>query len=352
MEKIKVGILGATGTVGQRFITLLEDHPYFELAEVAASERSSGKTYEEAVAGRWKVSPDIPENAKGMTVKQVNPGDLDCRVVFSAMDASVAGPIEEEFAAAGYSVLSNARNHRYDPDVPILLPEINAEHAGIIEHQRKTRGWKGFIVTNSNCSTMGLVLPLKPLDVHFGLKAVNVVTLQAISGAGYPGMSSLDMIDNVVPYIGGEEPKMEREPLKMLGRLEDGSRFVDADFKISAQCNRVFVLDGHLECTSVSLEKKATGDEITEALAGFRGRPQELGLPSAPDKPIIVRPEDDRPQPRFDRDHGQGMSVTVGRIRPCNIFDFKFLILSHNTVRGAAGASVLNAEFLKAEGYF
>ena len=351
MEKIKIGVLGATGTVGQRFITLLENHPYFQLTEVAASERSSGKTYEEAVAGRWKVSGDIPEKVKGMTVQEVKPG-LDCRVVFSAMDASVAGPVEEEFAGAGYCVFSNARSHRYDPDVPILLPEINAEHAAVLEYQRKNRGWKGFIVTNSNCSTMGLVIPLKPLDLAFGLEAVSVVTLQAVSGAGYPGVSSLDIIDNVIPYISGEEPKMERESLKMLGRLEAGKTFVDASFKISAQCNRVFVLDGHLECTSVGLKKKPGVDELTAALAEFRGRPQELKLPSAPDPLIVVRPEEDRPQPRFDRDHGAGMSVTVGRIRPCSVLDFKLLILSHNTVRGAAGASILNAEFLKAEGYF
>jgi aspartate-semialdehyde dehydrogenase len=344
-------VLGATGTVGQRFITLLENHPYFQLTEVAASERSSGKTYEEAVAGRWKVSGDIPEKFKGMTVQEVKPG-LDCRVVFSAMDASVAGPAEEEFAGAGYCVFSNARSHRYDTDVPILLPEINAEHAAVIEYQRKNRGWKGFIVTNSNCSTMGLVIPLKPLDLAFGLEAVNVVTMQAVSGAGYPGVSSLDIIDNVIPYISGEEPKMERESLKMLGRLEAGKTFVDGSFKISAQCNRVFVLDGHLECTSVGLKKKPGVEEFTAALAEFRGRPQELKLPSAPDPLIVVRPEEDRPQPRFDRDHGAGMSVTVGRIRPCSVLDFKLLILSHNTVRGAAGASVLNAEFLKAEGYF
>ena len=326
MSKIKVGVLGATGTVGQRFITLLQDHPFFELSEVAASERSSGKTYAEAVAGRWKVAPDIPETAARMTVKQVEPG-LD-------------------------HVFSNSRNHRLDPDVPLLLPEINAEHAKVIDHQRKTRGWNGFIVTNSNCSTMGLVLPLKPLDVEFGLEAVNVVTLQAISGAGYPGVSALDIVDNVLPYIGGEEGKMEREPLKMLGALKDGRTFVEAEIKISAQCNRVFVLDGHLECTSVSLRKKPSVEEFTRALAEFRGRPQELKLPSAPENPIVVRTEEDRPQPRFDRGHGEGMSVTVGRIRPCNIFDFKFLILSHNTLRGAAGASILNAEYLKAEGYF
>ncbi len=349
MDRIKVGVLGATGTVGQRFITLLQDHPFFELTELAASERSSGKTYQEAVAGRWKVSADIPESVKRMPVKDVKPG-LDCRVVFSAMDASVAGPIEEEFAAAGYCVFSNSRNHRYDPDVPLLLPEINPEHIRMIDHQRKKRGWKGYIVTNSNCSTMGLVIPLKPLDDHFGLEAVNVVTMQAISGAGYPGVPSLDIIDNVVPYIGGEEPKMEQEPLKMLGRIE-GDRFVDAAFKVSAQCNRVFVLDGHLECVNVRLAKKPSVEELTRVLAEFRGRPQELRLPSAPERPIVVRTEEDRPQPRRDRDHGRGMSVSVGRIRPCSIFDFKFLVLSHNTVRGAAGASILNAEFARAEGY-
>lgn len=350
MKKIKVGVLGATGTVGQRFITLLENHPYFELAEVAASERSSGKTYEEAVEGRWKVSPDIPERVKTMKVKPVEPG-LDCKVVFSAMDASVAGPVEQAFARAGYYVFSNSRNHRMDPDVPLLLPEINHDHARIIAHQRKNRGWDGFIVTNSNCSTMGLVIPLKPLDVHFGLEAVNVVTLQAISGAGYPGVSALDIIDNVIPYIGGEEPKMESEPLKMLGALK-GNDFVYADFKISAQCNRVYVLDGHLECTSVKLKEKPSIEDFTSVLANFRGRPQELKLPSAPECPILVRAEQDRPQPRLDRNHGEGMAVTVGRIRPCNVFDYKFLLLSHNTLRGAAGASILNAEFLKAEGYF
>lgn len=350
MEKIKVGVLGATGTVGQRFITLLEGHPWFELSEVAASDRSAGKTYEEAVAGRWKVGPDIPERVKKMTVKPVEPG-LDCKIVFSAMDASVAGPIEETFAGAGYFVFSNSRNHRMDPDVPLLLPEINHEHVRVLEHQKKNRGWKGFIVTNSNCSTMGLVIPLKPLDVHFGLEAVNVVTMQAISGAGYPGVSALDIIDNVVPYIGGEEPKMESEPLKMLGSLK-GNQFVDATFKVSAQCNRVFVLDGHLECVNVRLKEKPSIEDFTAALANFRGRPQELKLPSAPDPLIIVRPEQDRPQPRLDRDHGKGMAVTVGRIRPCSLFDFKFLVLSHNTVRGAAGASILNAEFLKAEGYY
>ncbi len=351
MEKIKVGVLGATGTVGQRFISLLQDHPYFELSEVAASERSSGKTYEEAVAGRWKISADIPESAKKMMVKDVKPG-LDCRIVFGAMDAGPAGPVEEAFAGAGYYVFSNARSHRYDEDAPILLPEINAEHARVVEHQRQARGWKGFIVTNSNCSTMGLVIPLRPLQLQFGLEKVFVVTMQAVSGAGYPGVPSLDMIDNIVPYIGGEEPKMEAEPLKMLGTLVDGKKFVDADITISAQCNRVPVIDGHLKCISVGLGKKPSIEEFTAALAGFRARPQELNLPSAPAAPIIVRTEDDRPQPRIDRDCDHGMAVTVGRIRPCGILDYKFLALSHNTVRGAAGASILNAEFMKAEGYF
>ena len=350
MSKIKVGVLGATGTVGQRFITLLVDHPYFELTEVAASSRSAGKTYEEAVEGRWKVSADIPESVKGMMVKDVEPG-LDCKLVFSAMDSAVAGPVEQAFAAAGYVVCSNSRNHRMEPDVPLLLPEINPDHLAVIEHQKKSRGWDGFIVTNSNCSTMGMVIPLKALDLAFGLEMVNVVTMQAISGAGYPGVSSIDIIDNVIPYIGGEEPKMEIEPLKMLGSLKDGKEFVYADFKISAQCNRVFVLDGHLECTSVTLKKKPSQDEFTAALAEFKGRPQELKLPSAPDKPILIRTEPDRPQPRMDRDHGEGMCVSVGRIRPCSIFDYKFLNLSHNTLRGAAKASVLNAELLKAEGY-
>ncbi|MBI2653844.1 aspartate-semialdehyde dehydrogenase [Candidatus Woesearchaeota archaeon] len=346
MNKIKVGILGATGMVGQRFIDLLQSHPWFEIAELAASEKSAGKTYEEAMEGRWKVSAEIPNKVRKMKVKECKP-NLDCRIIFSALDSSVAGPIEEEFAKNGYVVSSNSRNHRMDNDVPLLIPEVNPEHLSIIKKQKQRFG-KGFIVTNPNCSAMGLVMALKPLQDAFGLKKVFVTTMQAVSGAGYPGVASLDVLDNVVPYIGGEEEKMESESLKLLGNVKN-DKFVYADIKVSAQCNRVNVKDGHLEAVNVELGRKATLDEIKNAFKNFNPL-KKLNLPSAPNPPIIVREEIDRPQPKYDRDLGNGMAVAVGRIRKCNILDYRFLVLSHNTIRGAAGAAILNAELMKVKG--
>ena len=346
-NKIPVGVLGATGAVGQKFVKLLENHPWFELTELAASDRSAGKKYSDATV--WRQYTPIPERLKGKEVKPCEP-TLDCRIVFSSLDSSVAGEIEENFAAAGYIVLSNSKNHRMDDDVPLLVPEINPEHLGLIKTQRSRRGWSGAIVTNPNCSTIGLVMPLAPLDRAFGVKRLIVTTMQALSGAGYPGHSAIDMLGNVVPYIGGEEEKVETEPLKIMGRL-DGDGIRSAGFRISAHTNRVFVEDGHMGCVSVELEKKATPDEVAEVLAGFRSLPQELKLPAAPERPVIVMGESDRPQPRFDRDEGNGMSAVVGRIRECPVFDIRFVQLSHNTVRGAAGAAILNAEIMKAQGY-
>ena len=347
MEKLKVGILGATGMVGQRFIQLLEDHPWFEIGELAASERSAQKPYGEAVSGRWKLETPIPDKAASMMVKECKPG-LDCRIVFSALDAGIAGPVEESFAKAGYVVSSNSRNHRMDEDVPLLIPEVNADHTAIIEQQKENYHGKGYIVTNPNCSTIGLVLAVAPLHKKYGINQLMVTTLQALSGAGFPGVPSLDILDNVIPYIGGEEGKMESETLKLLGTLQ-GGKFVYADMKISASCNRVNVKDGHLECVSIEMEKKPSIDEIILTLKDFNPL-KDLHLPSSPPQPIIVKEEENRPQPKYDRDLGKGMASIVGRIRECPVLDYKFLILSHNTIRGAAGAAILNAEYLKVKG--
>jgi aspartate-semialdehyde dehydrogenase len=345
-NKIPVAVLGATGAVGQKFVTLLEDHPWFELTELAASDRSAGKSYKDATV--WRQYKPIPERLKDRTVKPCEPA-LGCRVVFSGLDSSVAGEIEENFARAGYIVLSNSRNHRMDDDVPLLVPEVNPEHLALIKVQRERRSWPGAIVTNPNCSTIGLVMALAPIHRAFGVKRTIVTTMQALSGAGYPGHSAIDMLGNVIPFIGGEEEKMETEPLKIMGSLEgDGIRF--ADCRISAHTNRVFVEDGHMECVSVELERKAKPGEVAQVLAQFSSLPQELNLPSAPERPVIVTDERDRPQPRFDRDAGNGMSAVVGRIRECPVFDIRFVVLSHNTIRGAAGAAILNAELMKAQG--
>ncbi len=347
-SKIKTGILGATGAVGQRFVQLLQGHPWFELTTLAASSRSVGGTYVETC--NWKVSGDMPEPVRDWTIAPCEPG-LDGRLIFSALPADVAGEIEEDFARAGYYVFSNSGNHRMDPDVPLLIPEVNPDHVAILPHQQRTRGWdRGFIVTNPNCSTIGLTLALKPLQDAFGLERVMVTTLQALSGAGYPGLPSLDMVDNVVPYIGGEELKMESEPAKILGKLENKA-FSNATFPLSAHCNRVAVLDGHLECVSVKLGRQASLEEMLAAFRAFRAEPQDISLPTAPDPPIVLRGEDDRPQPRYDRSVGNGMALAVGRVRECPVLDYKFVVLSHNTIRGAAGASILNAELLKAKGY-
>jgi aspartate-semialdehyde dehydrogenase len=347
MVKVKVGILGATGMVGQRFVQLLAGHPWFEVTELAASERSSGKTYAEAMEGRWKLSGDIPAYAAKMMVKECAP-NLNCRLVFSALDADVAGPIEESFAARGYAVSSNARNHRMEPDVPLLIPEVNPEHLALIPVQKKKRQSGGYIVTDPNCSTIGLVVALKPL-MKFGISKVLVTTMQALSGAGYPGVPSLDIQDNIIPYIGGEEGKMESEPQKLLGSFE-GDHVRNADIVFSAHCNRVSVNDGHTECASIKFNQKVELPDIVKAFEEFNPL-KGLSLPMAPEKPIIVRNEVNRPQPKMDRDQDKSMAVSVGRIRPCPVLDWKFVVLSHNTVRGAAGAAILNAELMKVKGY-
>ena len=347
-KKWRAGVLGATGMVGQRIVKLLADHPWFELTAVAASERSMGKTFAEAA--RWHLEGPIPEVARKLVVKDLDP-TLDCDFVFSALDSSVAGKAEEDFARAGYPVVSNSKNHRMDSDVPLLIPEVNASHVDAIRAQQKNRGYDtGFIVTNPNCSTAGLVLVLKPLADVFGLEKIFVVTLQAVSGAGYPGVPSLDILGNVVPFISGEEEKMEAEPQKLLGKW-DGSRFIEAGLGISAHCNRVPVVDGHLECASVRLKKTATLDEVREALRSFEISPELASLPTGLKHPIVVQNEDDRPQPRKDANAGHGMAAVVGRVRECPLLDVKLTLLSHNLVRGAAGAALLNAELLAARGF-
>ena len=347
-KKWRAGVLGATGMVGQRLVKLLADHPWFALTEVAASERSSGKGYAEAV--RWHLEGPVPEVARGLVVKELEP-NLDCDFLFSALDSSVAGPAEEDYARRGYPVVSNSRNHRQDPDVPLLIPEVNAAHLSAIPVQQKNRGYdSGFIVTNPNCSTAGLVVVLKPLVDAFGLEKVFVVTLQAISGAGYPGVPALDIQGNVVPFISGEEEKMEAEPQKLLGKW-DGQRFIEAGLGISAHCNRVPVVDGHLECASLRLKKTATLDEVREALRSYQVSDELASLPTALKHPVVVLDEPDRPQPRKDVNTGHGMAAVVGRIRECPLLGVKLTLLSHNLVRGAAGAALLNAELLAAQGF-
>ena len=348
-KKWRAGVLGATGIVGQRLVHLLADHPWFELTEVAASERSSGKSYGEAT--RWHLESPMPDAARNLEVKGLEPR-FECDFVFSALDSAVAGVAEEDFARAGYPVVSNSRNHRMDPDVPLLIPEVNAAHLDAIAVQQRLRGYDtGFIVTNPNCSTAGLVLVLKPLADAFGLEKIFVVTLQAVSGAGYPGVPSMDIHANVVPFISGEEEKMEIEPQKLLGRW-DGVRFVDAGLGLSAHCNRVPVLDGHLECVSLSLKKIASLQEVREALRNFEVSVELASLPSAVRHPVVVLDEENRPQPRRDVNAGNGMAAVVGRVRECPLLDVKLTLLSHNLVRGAAGAALLNAELLAARGFF
>lgn len=343
-QKIPVGVLGATGSVGQKFVELLAGHPWFEIVALAASSGSIGKPYGEAA--RWLLSTPLPERLARMPVVPCAPG-LPCRLVFSALDAAVAGEIETELATAGYVVVSNARNHRTDPDVPLLVPEINADHLRLLERQRHR---PGALVTNPNCSTTGLVLALKPLLDAFGLEAVHVVTLQAASGAGYPGVASLDLLDNIIPYISGEEEKVESEPGKILGSYQDGA-IVAREFPISATCTRVPVLDGHTECVSVKLREKPPVEEIIRVWEEFSGPPQELDLPTAPRRPVHHFAEERYPQPRLHRGLEGGMAVSVGRLRPCQLFDYKFVALSHNTVRGAAGGALLNAELLARQGF-
>ena len=344
MGKIAVGILGATGAVGQRFIQLLADHPWFEIAELAASDRSAGKAYREAAT--WRLSTPLPEAIADRVVLACD-AKFTSRILFSGLDSSVAGEVETALAGRGHAVVSNARNHRMDPDVPLLIPEVNPDHLAALPVQRRRTGG-GYIVTNPNCSVVGLAMALAPLERTFGLDSVAVVTLQALSGAGYPGVASLDATDNVIPYIGGgEEEKIETEPRRILGRFANGA-FQMAPFRMSASVHRVAVSDGHTMAIFVRLKSKASPEDAARALADFRGEPQQRELPTAPKAPIHVLAEADRPQPRLDRDRERGMAVSVGRIRPDGIFDLRLEALVHNTIRGAAGAAILNAELLKA----
>lgn len=344
-RRIEVGVLGATGMVGQQFISFLQGHPWFELTWLGASERSAGKLYCDAV--NWNLDGGVPETVAGLTVEDCKPGNAP-KLLFSAMDASVAGEIEQAFASAGHFVVSNSRNHRMLPDVPLLIPEVNPDHLRLIPVQRRNRGWNGAIVTNPNCSTITMVLGLGALK-PFGIRKILASTMQAVSGAGYPGMPSMDILGNVVPFIGNEEEKMESETQKILGDY-NGDSIRPLAAKVSAHCNRVAVVDGHTVTVSVELERKAGVGALQEAFRAFRGRPQERGLPSAPKQPIHVLAEENRPQPRKDALRERGMAVSVGRVRECPVLDYKFVVLGHNTIRGAAGAAVLNAELMLSEG--
>lgn len=345
-KKRRVGILGATGTVGQRVIHLLRDHPSFEVTALAASDRSEGKRFADVC--NWKLPVEMPETVRDIKVYGCKP-PLDCDVVIASLPSDIALEAEGAFAAAGIPVISNSSAYRMPDDVPLIVPEINPEHLDVIPQQQKNRGYdKGYIVTNPNCTTIGLVMALAPLQQRFGLEAVMMTSMQAISGAGYPGVPSMDILDNVIPFIGGEEEKVEVEPQKILGSVT-GGKIQSAAFKVSAQCNRVAVQDGHLESVRVKLNKSATVEEVIDAFNGFTGLPQELKLPTAPARPVIVRTEKDRPQPRLDREVENGMATVIGRVSRDTIFDFKFTLISHNTIRGAAGAAVLNAELLVAK---
>ncbi len=343
--KIDVGVLGATGMVGQSFVQLLDAHPWFELTFVAASDRSAGKQYEEATA--WRLDGSMPERTATLTVQECRPVKEAPKLLFSAMDASVATEIEQAFAAAGHIVVSNSRNHRMEPDVPLLVPEINPGHLAVVAGQAR-RGWKGLIVTNPNCSTVVLTMGLAPLK-RFGIEKVIATTMQAVSGAGYPGVASMDVLGNVIPFIGGEEAKIESETQKILGELVDG-RFVPLPAPVSAHCNRVPVVDGHTVTVSVALKATPRLDDVLDAYETFVGEPQTLKLPTAPARPVLYLKEENRPQPRRDALRGGGMTVTVGRLRECRVLDWKFVCLGHNTVRGAAGAAILNAELMSAKG--
>ena len=348
MKKIKAGILGATGTVGQRMIQMLEDHPWFETAVLAASGNSAGRPYSEAA--HWQLETPMPERVADMTVKPCETG-IDCSFVLSGLPSGVARETEDAFAAAGYPVISNASAHRMDADVPLLVPEVNAEHIEALATQRARFGGSGYVVTNPNCSTIGLIVPLAALDREFGLEAVHVVTMQALSGAGYPGVASLDAVDNVISNIGGgeEAEKIETEPLKILGRWT-GEVFENGRFRISAMTHRVNVRDGHLEACSVKLKRDASPEQVEAAFRDFTSSIDGLDLPSAPRPVMILEKGIDRPQPRLDRDRARGMAIVVGTVVRCPVLDHKFRVLSHNTIRGAAGAAILNAELLYRQG--
>jgi aspartate-semialdehyde dehydrogenase len=346
-SRLPIGILGATGVVGQRFIQMLENHPWFEVAWLAASDRSEGKPYSEAA--RWRLKTPIPAKVAAMEVSPAAPAGAP-KIIFAALDAAIAAEMEPRFAEAGCFVVSNSSALRMKSDVPLVIPEVNSGHIKLIDGQAWRKKSGGYVVTNPNCSAIGLVLALAPLQQRFGLEAVMAVTMQAVSGAGYPGVASLDILGNVIPYIRNEEEKMEEETLKLLGQM-NGTKVVPAGFAMSAQCNRVAVEDGHTESISVRLKTKAQPAEMITAWNEYRSAPQELKLPSAPAQPVVYMEASDRPQPRLDVDLGAGMTTAVGRLRPCGVLDWKFTVLSHNTIRGAAGAAVLNAELLKAKGY-
>lgn len=344
-KRIDVGVLGATGMVGQQFIRQLADHPWFRPVWLGASERSEGKSYAEAAS--WRLSWPMPADLRGLRVDSCTPG-RGPHLMFSALDANAAKDVEPAFAQAGHLVISNARSYRMDPLVPLLIPEVNADHLALLRSQQRERGWRGGIVTNPNCSTVVLAIALAPLR-QFGIRSVMVTTLQAVSGAGYPGVASLDIMGNVIPAISGEEEKIESETQKILGQLAD-TRVTPHPMIVSAQTTRVPVIDGHTESISIAFDRRPSTSDIVEALRSFRGRPQELNLPTAPSNPIVWTEAVDRPQPRLDAERDGGMTVTVGRVRKCPVQDIKFIALGHNTIRGAAGAAVLNAELMRAEG--
>jgi aspartate-semialdehyde dehydrogenase len=350
MPSIPVGVLGATGMVGQQFIALLANHPWFHVTWVGASQRSAGRAYRDATA--WRLPAPLPDDLARLDVDAATPGRAP-QLVFSGLDSSVAGEIEGAFAAAGHTVVSNSRNYRMEPDVPLLIPEINAEHLALLDAQRTARGWSGRIVTNPNCATIVVAMALAPLR-QFGLSQVMVTTLQAISGAGYPGVASWDILGNVIPYIGGgEEEKIQTETNKILGFLAHGTGGPVAPHPvvISATTTRVPVHDGHTGSISIALDQQPEAAAIIDAWNSFHGRPQTLGLPSAPPRPIVYLTEANRPQPALDANRDGGMAVTVGRLRACPVLDYKFIALGHNTIRGAAGAAILNAELMHREGW-
>ena len=346
-KKRTVAVLGATGTVGQRFITLLADHPWFDLVALTTSERSAGKRYADAV--HWHLPEPMPESVADIVLEPTRP-ELGAELCFSALPTEAAKEHEAALAGAGHHVFSNASTHRMDDDVPNLLAEVNFAHAKVLVRQREARGWSGSIVTNGNCTAIHLTLALAPLHREFGIEQLVVTTMQSISGAGYPGVPALDALDNVIPFIGGEEDKVVEETQRFLGTWDAATGFVPARFAMSVHCNRVLVRDGHTETVSLRLAGSPSVDAVTRSLRAFRAKPQELDLPSAPKRPIVVSDAPDRPQPLLDRDNERGMATTVGRIREDPVLGIKLVLVGHNTLRGAAGASVLNAELLVAEG--
>lgn len=349
-QRIPVAVLGATGMVGQRFIELLQGHPWFDLVGLGASEHHHGQFYGQVA--HWRLSGEMPEAVKTLRVLPCLPDNFPgVRIVFSALPTEVASEIEASFARAGVAVFSNARNYRMSPDIPLVVPEVNPEHLAAIAHQRRVRQWPGCIVTNANCCATPLVMALKPLQKAFGLRKVLVITLQAISGAGYPGVPAYDIVDNVIPFISGEEDKLESETQKMLGTWDQAAGFTYAPIAVSAHCNRVPTREGHLECVSVEFARQASTAEVLDIWQHFTGAPQQLSLPGAPAQALLYQSAADRPQTRLDRDAGAGMTVTLGRLRPCSILQYKFVLLGHNTIRGAAGGSLLNAELCVSQGY-